>query len=177
MVRNVKLAKDRNDVSLERVANIGLVAALQNAGQAMPRRLRALACLGLLAGALGGCSVSMPMASLIPDPHHDDDTTGSIAVPQLSGWLDTDDWRFAKPAFNQALAEKTPATALWGNPNSGAKGSFIAEGDPFQGVSGLCRAFQAEVDRTSGDKEVEGTACAGTAGTWEVTSVKPSNKS
>lgn len=119
----------------------------------------------------------MPMASLIPDPHHDDDTTGTIAMPQLSGWLDSDDWRFARPAFDQALEEKTPATALWGNPNSGSKGSFIAEGDPFPGVSGLCRAFEAEVDRTTGDKAIEGTACAATSGTWQVTSVKPSNKS
>jgi len=177
MVQNVKLAKDRNDVSLKRVATIGLVPAGQNAGYPLPGRLRAFAYLGLLAAALGGCSVSMPMASLIPDPHHDDDMTGTIAVPQLPGWLDSDDWRFAKPAFNQALEEKTPATALWGNPNSGAKGSFIAEGEPFAGVSGLCRAFEAEVDRTSGDKALEGTACAGTSGSWQVTSVKPSNKS
>jgi surface antigen len=177
MVRNVKLAKDRNDVSLKRVATIGLVAAVQNPALPTPRRLRALALIGALACALGGCSVSMPMASLIPAPHNDDDTTGSIASPQLSGLLDSDDWRFAKPAFNQALAEKTPETALWGNPNSGAKGSFIAEGNPFPGVSGLCRAFEAEVDRTSGDKSLEGTACAGTTGAWEVTSVKPTNKS
>jgi surface antigen len=126
---------------------------------------------------LGGCSVSMPMASFVPNLH-DDETTGSIAKPQLSDWLDREDWQSAKTAFSQALDEKNVAEATsWDNPKSGTKGTFIAIGEPFPGMSGPCRAFHADIDRQATDKALEGTACANRSGEWQVTEVKPAKQS
>ncbi len=127
-------------------------------------------------GALGGCAVSIPMASLIPGNH--DDETGTIAKPRLAGWLDGEDWERAKTAFSRALdAEKSGSATNWDNPASGAKGTFVAVGQAYPGDGGLCRAFHADIDRQTADDSLEGTACAGKSGEWQVTEIKPTNKS
>lgn len=130
------------------------------------RRAPLLVCLFMLAG----CSVSMPMASLLPAKH--DDETGAIAKPQLANWLDNEDWQRAKPAFDEALAEKTASAVTWANPDSGAKGKFMAVGQAFSGIAGRCRGFHATIVRSAADKALEGTACADKAGTWQITEVK-----
>ncbi len=134
--------------------------------------------MGLLAGALGGCAVSMPMGSLMPEPH-EDETTGSIAKPKLTNWIPEDDWPSAKPAFAKALDETSGAAATWDNPKSGVKGRFVAIGGAYAGVSGRCRAFQADIDAPKSDKDkiLEGTACASKSGEWQVTEIKPVKKS
>ncbi|MGP8193648.1 MAG: RT0821/Lpp0805 family surface protein [Methylovirgula sp.] len=161
------MPKDRDEVNLKSRSYIEISCSRRNASRAA----RVLACLAML----GGCSVSMPMASLIPNPH--DDETGSVAKPQLAGWLDGEDWQSAKTAFSQALDEKNAAATTWDNPKSGAKGTFVAVGQAYPGVSGLCRAFHADIDREKADKSLEGTACAGKSGEWQVTEVKPSKQS
>lgn len=138
----------------------------------MPLRVaQIVACLSLL----GGCSVSMPMASLIPGSH--DEGTGAIGKLPLAGWLDGDDWKHAKQAFSRALdAEKIDSAISWDNPNSGAKGTFVALGQAYPGEGGLCRSFHANIDRRSADDMLEGTACAGKSGEWKVTEIKPNKK-
>jgi surface antigen len=168
------LLKDRNDVSLK--ASIEADPSGQNARSRHARSAWLLAALGVLGITLAGCSVSMPMASLMPD-RHDDDSTGAIPTPQVAGWLDPDDWQTAKPAFNQALEQKSPSPMAWDNPKSGAKGSFIADGEAYPGVSGTCRAFHAEIERDSNGRALEGTACAEKTGVWQVTQIKVSDKS
>ena len=135
------------------------------------RAARILVCLG----ALGGCSVSMPMASLIPKPHGD--AAGSLAQSKFVGWLDSDDWKHAKTALSRALdAEETGTTTSWDNPSSGARGTFVAVGRAYPGSDGLCRAFHADIGPPAADHTVDGTACAGKAGEWQVTEIKPSTK-
>jgi surface antigen len=139
----------------------------------------ALQILPLLAGLclVAGCSVSMPMASLMPAPHGDEEPTGTILTPQLADWLGKDDWQQAKPAFAQALEEQKAAAVTWDNPKSGAKGTFKAVGEAYPSVSGRCRAFHADIDRDARDKTVEGIACADKSGSWQVTEIKPVGKS
>jgi surface antigen len=128
-------------------------------------------------GLLGGCSVTLPMASLLPNHHDaDDDATGSIAKPEVAGWLDDADWTSAKPAFSRALDAQQSVTTNWDNPTSGAKGTFVALGRPYTSVSGHCRTFRADIDRPAKDHFVEGTACADQTGDWQVTELKPSSK-
>lgn len=143
------------------------------------RPLAGLFCLAALPcmAALGGCSVSMPMASLMPNAHDDDEITGSVVKPQLSDWLGKEDWQEAKPAFAQALEEKDAAAVAWDNPKSGARGRFMALGDAYPGVSGTCRAFHADVDRAQRYKAVEGVACADKSGSWQVTELKAPKRS
>lgn len=124
---------------------------------------------------LGGCSVSLPMGSLIGS--HDDDDTGTITKSQLGG-LQGEDWRLAKVALDSALASQgSGASVPWDNPASGAKGSFAAIGEAYTTDSGTCRGFQAAIDRKNADDALQGTACADESGDWVVTDVKPWKKS
>lgn len=153
-------------------------AALRSRGlmsRPLVKRLSHGASLLVLMGGLAGCAVSMPMASLMPD-RHDDDQTASIVKPKLAEWVGHDDWKSAAPAFTQALGEKGSAAASWDNPKTGAKGSFMAVGDSFPGVIGPCRAFHASLAHPQADKALDGTACADKTGEWQVTEMKPEKK-
>ena len=117
--------------------------------------------------ALGGCSVSMPMGSLLGD----DDTTGSIQKSQFDG-LVGEDWRRAKAALSAALGgAQAKSSVAWANPDSGAKGSFAPVGSAYMTASGTCRAFAAAVDRHDLDDSLQGTACTDKDGDWLVTDV------
>ncbi|MGP0060546.1 MAG: RT0821/Lpp0805 family surface protein [Beijerinckiaceae bacterium] len=134
-----------------------------------------LACLVVLC--LAGCSVSMPLGSLVSSGHPDDETS-TISNEKLSDLLAGEDWDRAKAALAAALdPQGTGAAVRWSNPASGAKGSFAADGKPYPSEAGICRAFVADIDRRSVDNALHGTACADKAGEWTVTSVKPAKKS
>jgi surface antigen len=166
-----RLPQNRTRVELRSYIGLGLDGRNASA----PRRAAPLVGLVVVAGLLAGCSVSMPMASLLPEAH-DDMPTSSIAKSKLSDWIDGEDWQLAKLAFTQALDEKAGATTTWDNPKTGAKGSFAAVGDSYAGVAGRCRDFHADIDQKSADKTLEGTACAGKAGDWQVTDIKPAKR-
>jgi surface antigen len=126
----------------------------------------------LVALGLGGCSVSMPMGSLLGD----DNTTGSIPQSDFDG-LVGEDWQLAKAALAEALAGNQAAVAVaWTNPDSGTKGSFSAVGAAYATASGTCRGFAAAVDRNQTDDSLQGTACANRPGDWQVTDVRPFKK-
>lgn len=131
--------------------------------------LCAQAALGL---ALASCSVSMPMGSLIG---RDDDDTG--AIPSPIGGLQGKDWQQAKVALDSALAAHGSERIAWDNPDSGTKGSFAAIGEAYTTVEGTCRGFHAAIDRKDGNDQLQGTACAGKPGDWQITDVKTLNKS
>jgi surface antigen len=128
-----------------------------------------------LAFALGGCSVSMPMGSLISGSH-DDDETGTITPSPLGG-LEGKDWQQAKVALDSALASQSAGTVPWENSDSGVRGSFAAVGNAYTSVEGTCRGFHAAIDRNDEDDQLQGTACSAKAGDWQITDVKPLNKS
>ncbi|HKH81589.1 MAG TPA: RT0821/Lpp0805 family surface protein [Methylovirgula sp.] len=136
----------------------------------LPARAAVLICI-----ALGGCSVSLPMGSLIGS--HEDDQTASVGQPQIGG-LEGEDWRRAKVALASALGpEGNGAAVPWDNPDSGTKGSFAAIGEAYATDSGTCRGFRAAIDRKDADDSLQGTACADKSGDWVITDVKPWNKS
>jgi surface antigen len=133
----------------------------------------AVACAAL---ALGGCAVSIPLESMLPNAHAAD-ATGTISNHEIAGYLDGEDWHLAKVALVEALDPQGPGAAVrWSNPASGAKGSFAADGKVYPTDSGICRAFVADVDRHSVDSALHGTACADKAGEWTVTDVKQGKK-
>lgn len=132
-----------------------------------------------LCAVLGGCSMSLPMGSLLPGSH-DDDQTASIQQPEhppIAG-LKGEDWQRAKVALSSALSSDGTGDAVpWDNPDSGAKGTFAAIGEAYATDTGTCRGFRAAIDRKEADDSLQGTACADKTGEWVVTDVKPWNKS
>jgi surface antigen len=161
------LLSDRRELSL--FYYIANRLALKKAG-ALPATL-------FLCAALGGCSMSLPMASLMPGSHDDEQTASKSEQPPIAG-LEGEDWQRAKVALASALSSDGNGDAVpWDNPDSGAKGSFAAIGEAYTTDTGTCRGFRAAIDRKDADNSLQGTACADKRGEWVVTDVKPWNKS
>ncbi len=124
--------------------------------------------------------MSLPMASLMPGSH-DDEQTASIPPPEkppIAGLKD-EDWQRAKLALASAMDSDSNGTEVpWDNPDSGAKGSFAAIGEAYTTDTGTCRGFRADIDHKDADGDsLQGTACADKSGEWVITDVKPWNKS
>jgi len=118
---------------------------------------------------LAGCSVSMPMGSLVPS---DEDVTGSIPKSALAN-LDAEDWRRAKAALATALdPQGNGASVNWDNPASGARGSFVPAGKAYPTDAQICRAFLAGIGQAGNERAVRGTACADKHGEWTITELK-----
>ncbi len=138
-----------------------------------PREARAaaLAC----ALALGGCSTSIPLPSLISH----DDVTGSIEkpLPELSRTLDPEDWRRARAALGVALDPQGNGAAVnWDNPQSGVRGAFTPVGAAFPSGDHVCRAFVAELGGTARPLQLQGVGCREKNGEWIVGDMKPWRK-
>ena len=142
--------------------------------EVIARRLRvrdALAgCLTVLA--LSGCSVSMPLS---PFGKSADDITGSIGKSNpLSRALDSEDWRRAKAALSTALdPQGNGETVNWDNPQSGAKGSFVAVAQAYPAEDGICRAFISNLSAKEAAESLQGTACRDKLGEWSLSNVRP----
>jgi surface antigen len=138
--------------------------------------LHLLMCGGLGLGA-SACSMSFPISSFASDS----DPTGSIDRPVtlLSKELDQEDWRRAKAAMAVALDPQGNGTSVaWNNPQSGAKGSFVAVAAPFSKNDKICRTFHADVVADAkADRKIEGSACRGSDGDWVVASAKEQSRS
>lgn len=133
--------------------------------------VRAAVCgsFGLSASA---CSLSFPM----PGFASDDSPTGSItkSAVALSPALDKEDWRRAKAALAVALdPQGNGANVMWSNPQSGAKGAFVALAPPFLEKDRICRAFKADVSAsTRANRRLGGSACRNPDGEWVLAEVK-----
>ena len=141
------------------------------------RAIRRRHCLAAWLGALtlGGCSVSMPMS---PFGKGMDDVTGSIGGMSksnpLSRALDSEDWRRAKAALSTALdPQGNGETVSWDNPQTGAKGSFVAVASAYPSDDGICRAFISNVSAKEASESLQGTACRDKLGEWSLSNVRP----
>lgn len=117
-----------------------------------------------------GCSMSFPMPGFT-----DDAPTGSItkSSPSLSPALDREDWRRAKAALAVALdPQGNGANVTWSNPQSGAKGNFVALAPPYLEKDRICRAFKAHVSASRAERRVGGSACRNAEGDWVLAEVK-----
>jgi surface antigen len=124
---------------------------------------------------LGGCSMSFPMESLVPED--EPKATGTLvakASSVLSPELGEEDWRRAKGALAVALdPQGNGALVSWDNPDSGFKGAFTPVGQPFVKGDEICRAFIAALGRAGRNAALEGTACRLSGAEWAIKAAKP----
>ena len=125
----------------------------------------------------GGCGISFPITSLLPDT----ETTNSLkpkAASPLSADLGEEDWRRARGALTIALdPQGNGSSVTWDNPDSLMKGNFAPVGQPFVKTDEICRAFLATVTGQSGTTtSLQGTACRPSGGEWAIKDVKPWRK-
>ena len=122
--------------------------------------------LATAAFALTGCSIAIPLPSLV-----DNEPTGAIKpksdATALSAAYDFGDWRLAEPALSAALrAKEDGERSHWSNPASGAHGEFVAVAASFARDGRSCRAFVARIvgkDQTPA-KTLQGVGCPSEGG-------------
>ena len=127
--------------------------------------------LALGALALAGCSISMPLPSLI-----DADATGSIKpkAPSLSSAYDSRDWRVAEPVLAASLRAPGQAEpALWSNPETGGHGEFLTVAGTFAREGRSCRAFVARLVDAHDAKTLQAVGCPSESGEVAVYDVSP----
>lgn len=129
-----------------------------------------LLCAGL---SLAGCSISLPIASLT---EHEEETTGSINRPvsPLSPRLTEEDWRRARAALAVAVdPQGNGSPVTWDNPETQAKGSFVANGPLFIEDDKVCRVFRSRLTAAERAVAHEGSACRLGPGDWVIRTVTP----
>ena len=129
-----------------------------------------------LALPVGGCGISYPLTSLVPDTETTSSTKPKVVSP-LSAELGEEDWRRARGALTIALdPQGNGSSVAWDNPDSLMKGNFAPVGQPFVKTDEICRAFLAGVTGQSGTTSLQGTACRPSGGEWVIKDVKPWRK-
>ena len=127
-----------------------------------------------LGAALGGCSMSFPIASMLPAS---DDVTGSSSKVPFGRLLDEEDRRRQKAAMATALDPQGEGAAVhWENPRTGNRGSLTPVGRAYPEDSKVCRAFLGDLKQDGEQKTIQGTACAVSAGDWVVKDMRPFSK-
>ena len=140
--------------------------------------MRAILAVLIAASAPGGCSVAIPLPSLLGD----DDATGSIAarapkaaapLAPLGPALAASDKPLAQAALNQALDAPGLEPASWINPGTGATGRFQPDPDAADAQPASCRSFLAEIGLPGGPRSFKGLACRAPDGQWSVEQAAP----
>lgn len=127
--------------------------------------------LALAALSLAGCSISMPLPSLV-----DNEPTGSIkpGATALSGLYDWRDWRIAQPALAASLRAQGPAEpAVWSNAETGGHGEFVPVAGAFARQGQSCRAFVARLVVGTDAKTLQAVGCLSDSGEVAVYDVAP----
>jgi surface antigen len=124
-----------------------------------------------------GCSLSREDAFAKMD---DTDVTGSIRPTMVSASMPTEsDLAFARNAASDVLTRgDKDASQPWENPQTGARGSVTPLASAYSGEDGrVCRDFLASYVNGTTENWLQGSACKGGQGRWEIHSLKPWRKS
>lgn len=159
----------------------GFVEQVDYRGARPARLCRWLLCAGALATASlsGGCSTSYQLGGM---PGKDDEKpvhTGSIA--QVARTDDegptmppASDLAYAKVAAAEVLSRGAKDTSQsWENPRSGARGTVTPLAAAYRMEGSLCRDFLASYVTDDAESWLQGEACRGGKGKWEIRRLKP----
>jgi len=123
--------------------------------------------------AASGCSYKMGQSSSARD---DEVVTGSISPASAidTGPTETD-LAFARTAASDVLTSgPKDASQPWENPKTGARGSVTPLASAYTGEDGrTCRDFLASYVNGHWESWLQGEACRGEHGRWEVRALRP----
>jgi surface antigen len=137
-----------------------------------PRLARVMVA-ALLALANGACSFSYKLG---PTFGKENEPSGSIApgAAQAPGLPPDGDLVFARAAAMEALTRRDKDVSVpWENPGTGARGTVTPLASAYSQGGVECRAFLASYVQNSTESWLEGEACRGREGKWEVRNLKP----
>jgi surface antigen len=143
-----------------------------------PLRLPVRGAVLSLALVLGGCSFSYQLDSMF-SRSRDADTTAAVR-PTATGHqtvaaLPQDrDLAAARAAVSEALAKSgRDASVPWEDPSTGARGTVTPLSNAYTQDGTTCRDFLASYVRNGSESWLQGEACRGLQGRWEVRQMRP----
>ena len=160
----------------------------QDIGTPPARLLRAFARLPIVALvfacalANGGCALSYKLDSLLgKGSDRKEEVTGSLskgpfATASTADLLESDLVHANAVASDLLARGGKDASAPWETPSSGAHGTVTPTAFAETRDGYLCRDFLASYIRPSAQAWLQGEACRKQAGRWEVTTLKPLNR-
>jgi hypothetical protein len=124
----------------------------------------------------GGCSMSRPDRAFAKYSH--DDATGSIPISAQPKAPTETDLAFARTAASDVLTKgDKDASQPWENPETGARGSVTPIASSYAAEDGrTCRDFLASYVNGNTESWLQGAACRGGNGRWEIHALKPWKK-
>jgi surface antigen len=122
----------------------------------------------------GGCSFSRGDAAFAKMEDKDKEVTGSIGSAQPPVPTETD-LAFARTAASDVLTKGTKDSSQpWENPETGARGSVTPLAQAYSSDDGrTCRDFLASYVNGRSESWLQGAACKGGQGRWEIHTLKP----
>ena len=126
-------------------------------------------CAALIGVVAGGCSFSYQLGSLL---ENGEDKSKQAADAALRPEASEEDLAPARTAVSDALAKNgTAKSATWENPATGARGTIT----PIAAAAkqDACRNFLASYVHGRNETWLEGEACRGRNGRWELRRLAP----
>ena len=131
----------------------------------------------LIGLAASGCSMTRPDNAFAKytDKYSDDDVTGSIPTAVRPKVPTDSDLAFARTAASDVLTRgDKDASQPWENPETGARGSVTPIASSYAAEDGrTCRDFLASYVNGDTESWLQGAACKGGNGRWEIHTLKP----
>ena len=133
----------------------------------------------MIASLAAGCSTSYQLGSMLGKDEDKPAQTGSIAAvarteAQGPHMPPASDLAYAKTAAAEVLGRgDKDSSQPWENPRSGARGTVTPLADSYRMEGALCRDFLASYVAEGSESWMQGEACRGGKGKWEVLRLKP----
>jgi surface antigen len=104
-----------------------------------------------------------------------DEVTGSVAAAKMGPTVPTEtDLAFARNAASDVLTKgDKDASQPWENPETGARGSVTPLAQAYSSEGRTCRDFLASYVKGDTESWLQGAACQGGHGRWEIHTLKP----
>jgi hypothetical protein len=126
-----------------------------------------------------GCSFSYQLGSMFGNDEAKPEYTGTVApkptpAPPIEANLSESDLVFARAAALDVVSKDGQTrSAPWENPKTGARGTVTPIAVAYASDGTTCRDFLASYVRQGSEAWLQGAACRGTRGKWEVRNLRP----
>jgi surface antigen len=129
----------------------------------------------LIGGTVGGCSMGRNESALAK-MEGSGDVTGSISpTAQAANYDPTEaDLVLTRTAASDVLTKGgKDSSQPWENPSTGARGSVTPLSNAYVAEGRTCRDFLASYVNGTSESWMQGAACKGERGRWDVHTLKP----
>jgi len=128
-----------------------------------------------------GCAFSYQLGSMFGEDEVKPEQTGSLASKMLTkptpappnAKVPEADLAYARAAAIDLASRNGKASAPWENPKTGARGSVTPIAQAYASDGTTCRDFLASYVNEGAEAWMQGAACRGTRGKWEVRNLRP----